>query len=266
LRPPHLPPPCRFYFIAIFFIFPRRRHLTFPEPLYGRHFSAYLKSRTRYTAAELASVFQTAMYCQFPTHRCSKTAQGLCSLCFKDIPHCFCFASSKLVERWRTPAPNAVHRIANTPTFSTTDVSLTTFFRFPPEIRLQIYRLLLIADCGVKYHVSSKNVLPSPPELREKNKYRHGLFPAILETCRTIHREANPILYEKNELKVNCGSVSSRLLELPCSSVLQITKIHLSCPETCSYQSPCSWYGGSSEARSNISKSGTAVRLKDIEN
>jgi hypothetical protein len=190
------------------------------------------------------------MYCQFHTHRGSKTAQGLCSLCFKDIPHCFCFTSSKLIERWRTPAPNAVRRIANTPTFSTTDASLTTFFRFPPEIRLQIYRLLLIADGEIKYHVCLlKTCFLVPPELRGKDKYRHSLFPSILETCRTIHREANPILYEKNEFKVNCCSVSSRVLELPCSSVLQITKIHMSSPETCSYQSSCSCYGGSSEAR-----------------
>jgi hypothetical protein len=190
------------------------------------------------------------MYCQFHTLRGSKTAQGLCSLCFKDIPHCFCFTSSKLIERWRTPAPNAVRRIANTPTFSTTDASLTTFFRFPPEIRLQIYRLLLIADGGIKYHVCLlKTCFLVPPELRGKKKYRHGLFPAILETCRTIHREANPILYEKNEFKVNCCSVSSQLLEIPCSSVLQITKIHMSSPEICSHQSRCSCYWGSSEAR-----------------
>jgi hypothetical protein len=39
------------------------------------------------------------------------------------------------------------------------------------------------------------------------------------------------------------------LLEFPCSSVLQTTKFHMSCPETCSHQSPCTCYGGSSGTR-----------------
>jgi hypothetical protein len=142
------------------------------------------------------------MHCQFHTHLGSKTDQGLCSICSKDIPHCFCFASSKLIDRWRTPAPNAVRRIANTPTFSTTDASLTTFLRFPPEIRLQIYRLLLIADDRIRYHVCVRKMcFLVPPELRGKKEYRHGLFPAILEPAASSIKKQIQFCMKRMNLK-----------------------------------------------------------------
>ena len=109
----------------------------------------------------------------------------------------------------RTPAPNAVRRIANTPTFSTTDPSLTSFLRFPPEIRIAIYQLLLRCWEGtyIQYHICTilrRLVVPRawcPPGYPY---IRHDLFPAILGCCRTTHREGSQVLYGENQFSLGC--------------------------------------------------------------
>lgn len=105
----------------------------------------------------------------------------------------------------RTPLPYAIRRIANTPTFSTTDRSLTTFLRFPPEIRIEVYRLLLQYDYVIKC-----NVCPVKQRLvGHKDRYsrtppwiRHGLFPSILECCRITNREGSVVLYGENWFEI----------------------------------------------------------------
>jgi hypothetical protein len=110
---------------------------------------------------------------------------------------------------YRTPAPHAVRRIANTPTFRTTDPSLTTFLRIPAEIRIDIYRLLLKHSSGINYLICSvKQRLVAPRCWCTGNKWpwiRHGLFPAILECCRTMNREGNAVLYGENRFRLGCG-------------------------------------------------------------
>src|SRR5271154_1107589 len=108
-------------------------------------------------------------------------------------------------RRRRTPLPHAIRRIANTPTFSTTDPSLTTFLRFPPEIRVEVYRLLLKYDDVIQYGICPVKLLL----VGRKNKYsrtppwiRHGLFPSILECCRITNREGSVVLYGENWFQI----------------------------------------------------------------
>ena len=68
------------------------------------------------------------------------------------------------------------------------------FLRLPPEVRLQIYRLLLLSHQSVRMVRHSKNRSTSCP---------NGLFPAILSTCRLIHREATDVLYGENRFRAH---------------------------------------------------------------
>lgn len=94
------------------------------------------------------------------------------------------------------------------PFFSTTDPSLTSFLRFPYDVRLQIYIYLLIHG-SVCYDLCLQRrrivlaVDTSHPR-RQYPYFRHGLFPAILECCRLINDEATPILYGRNHFSVGC--------------------------------------------------------------
>jgi hypothetical protein len=109
------------------------------------------------------------------------------------------------IRHHRTPLPHAIRRIANTPTFSTTDPSLTTFLRFPPEIRIKVYRLLLQYDYVIKC-----GICPVKQRLvGHKNRYSqtppwitHGLFPSILECCRITNREGSVVLYGENWFEI----------------------------------------------------------------
>ncbi|KAH7136359.1 hypothetical protein EDB81DRAFT_801989 [Dactylonectria macrodidyma] len=109
----------------------------------------------------------------------------------------------------RTPAPHVVRRIANVPRFRTTDPSLTTFLRFPAEIRIDIYRLLLKRSGEISYPICSvKQRLVAPECWCAGKKYpwiRHRLFPAILECCRIINREGIIVLYGENRFWLGCG-------------------------------------------------------------
>ncbi|KAI9861266.1 MAG: hypothetical protein M1813_005439 [Trichoglossum hirsutum] len=61
--------------------------------------------------------------------------------------------------------------------------------RLPPELRLEIYRLLLLSDRSVRMTWSQDKDSPFPPNC---------LFPAILRTCRIIYDEAAGVLYGEN--------------------------------------------------------------------
>lgn len=112
------------------------------------------------------------------------------------------------IQHHRTPAPHAVRRIANMPTpgTRTSNPSLTTFLRFPTEIRLEIYRLLLRYDgviqhdiCPVTLHLVARDSIYSRRSSAVTTTWiRHGLFPSILECCRLINREGSAVLYGEN--------------------------------------------------------------------
>lgn len=100
----------------------------------------------------------------------------------------------------RTPAPHAVRRIANTATFSTADASLTTFLRLPAEVRLQIYRLLLVTPDPIRYLICSRtHNLLRRADHGSRASIRHGLFPSILECCRLTHSEGTAFIYGENK-------------------------------------------------------------------
>lgn len=63
--------------------------------------------------------------------------------------------------------------------------------RLPPELRLQIYRLLLLSDQTVR--MTWCHAIPRP----------NCLFPTILRTCRLIHNEAMSVLYGENVFRAH---------------------------------------------------------------
>ena len=72
-----------------------------------------------------------------------------------------------------------------------------SFLSLPLEVRIMIYRLLLVADkplaCGDKTRIA-----PWDKKLRWARFGEYDLQPAILCVCLQIHREASPILYREN--------------------------------------------------------------------
>lgn len=103
----------------------------------------------------------------------------------------------------RSPTPKCVRNITNTLVFSTSDRSLTSFLRFPPEIRVLIFGYLLTSGFPILY-----GICPQKRILIERDDHwvgwiRHGLFPAILETCRTINLEGSEVLYGSNLFKMD---------------------------------------------------------------
>jgi hypothetical protein len=130
------------------------------------------------------------------------------------------------IKHHRTPLPHAVRRIANTSTFSTTDPSLTTFCRFPPEIRIQIYRLLLKYDGQIRYAACLiKKCIIRADFGRTRYRARHGLFPSILECCWLINREGTAVLYGENYFETSCYISEIPVFDIPCPNVLAITKM-----------------------------------------
>jgi hypothetical protein len=130
------------------------------------------------------------------------------------------------IKHHRTPLPHAVRRIANTPTFSTTDPSLTTFCRFPPEIRIQIYRLLLKYDGQIRYGVCLIKKCIILRHFRSAHfRARHGLFPSILECSRLINRDGTAVLYGENYFDNCCFISRSPARDISCPNVLAITKM-----------------------------------------
>lgn len=63
--------------------------------------------------------------------------------------------------------------------------------RLPPELRLKIYRLLLLSNQTVRMEWIPNNPCPN------------CLFPAVLRTCRFIHDEAMDVLYGENVFRAH---------------------------------------------------------------
>ncbi|KAH8896416.1 hypothetical protein GQ53DRAFT_15362 [Thozetella sp. PMI_491] len=106
----------------------------------------------------------------------------------------------------RTPAPHTVRRIANEPVWTSNEPHLTSFLRFPAELRLLIYRLLLVYDGSVEYRICPVTKQILNVNVRSYKRHypwtRHGLFPAILECCRLIYTEGASVLYGVNKFMV----------------------------------------------------------------
>jgi hypothetical protein len=102
----------------------------------------------------------------------------------------------------RTSAGKSVRNIANTPTFSTTDSSLTSFLRLPPEVRLQIYSYLLISHQTIQYGICPIKWRLVAREQSWQPWIRHGIFPSILECCRRINAEGSAVLYGRNTFEI----------------------------------------------------------------
>ncbi|KAN0086459.1 hypothetical protein V8E54_000147 [Elaphomyces granulatus] len=82
--------------------------------------------------------------------------------------------------------------------------SKVTFFSLPTEIRLQIYNLLLVSrfDGG---ETNQKKITCEVPDTDDGSgddgsgdRRDRTIEPALLQTCKKIYHEANPILYSQN--------------------------------------------------------------------
>lgn len=71
---------------------------------------------------------------------------------------------------------------------------LPPILRLPPEIRLMIYRLLLISDSTIRMRWMNKEHY-----LRQPN----SLFPSVLSVCHLMHREAIDVLYGENVFRAH---------------------------------------------------------------
>ena len=86
--------------------------------------------------------------------------------------------------------------------FSTSQLIMPSFLILPPEIRLEIYRLLL--------HDTAKLELEFRPDVEHKARIfpvkdparAISLHTAILATCRQVHDEATVVLYQENSFVV----------------------------------------------------------------
>ncbi|KAK0635391.1 hypothetical protein B0T17DRAFT_39919 [Bombardia bombarda] len=70
----------------------------------------------------------------------------------------------------------------------------SSFLSIPIELRIEIYKLLLILPVSAKPSIHHKSTTSS----NNKQKQHHTLHPAILSTSRQTHHEALPILYQHN--------------------------------------------------------------------
>lgn len=71
---------------------------------------------------------------------------------------------------------------------------LPPFLRLPPEIRLKIYRLLLLSEASIRMQFPHDEYDYYPPNC---------LFPAILSTCHLIYGEAMDVLYKENVFRAH---------------------------------------------------------------
>ncbi|VUC26595.1 unnamed protein product [Clonostachys rosea] len=72
-----------------------------------------------------------------------------------------------------------------------------SLLRLPPELRLRIYRHLLLR--GARYHIfRGVHDFHIQIDNRRMEAYAGELWPEILATCQLIHREGTPILYGEN--------------------------------------------------------------------
>ncbi|KAH0556305.1 hypothetical protein GP486_005767 [Trichoglossum hirsutum] len=80
-------------------------------------------------------------------------------------------------------------------------------FRFPTEIRLQIYSELLVSSERIVF--AAEFATPSPPLFRPK---RNGLWPALLRANKMVYSEASPLLYSNNCFQFPNGFASGNAI------------------------------------------------------
>ncbi|KAN0086460.1 hypothetical protein V8E54_000148 [Elaphomyces granulatus] len=87
--------------------------------------------------------------------------------------------------------------------------SKVTFFTLPPEIRLQIYNLLLVSQfdlntCDDINEDEDSDAYYESGYWRDwRDRRDRTIEPAILQTCKKIYHEANPILYSQNVFAID---------------------------------------------------------------
>lgn len=74
-----------------------------------------------------------------------------------------------------------------------------SFLSLPLEVRIMIYRLLLVANKPLACEYGTGIDLEEPPWAKSG---AYHLQPAILRTCSQLHREASPILYRENTVVI----------------------------------------------------------------
>lgn len=94
-----------------------------------------------------------------------------------------------------------------------TAIVLPSFSRLPPEIRLMIYRLLLVSDRTLRMQWPTEAHLICPP---------NGLFPAILSTCHLIYGEALDVLYRENVFRAHRVNETNKMAALITHAKFQI--------------------------------------------
>lgn len=77
---------------------------------------------------------------------------------------------------------------------SSSAILLLPFLRLPPEIRLKIYRLLLLSEASISMQI---------PHNQHETYPLNRLFPAILSTCHLIYDEALDVLYKENVFRAH---------------------------------------------------------------
>lgn len=111
-----------------------------------------------------------------------------------------------ILQQRRSRAPHVVTRISNSPVYtSPTLPHLTSFVRFPVEIRLQIYRYLMVFNGNIQYEfcIRTQRLLERHYCSSQKVAWtRYVIFPAILETCRQFNQEGSAILYGENTFRL----------------------------------------------------------------
>ena len=88
---------------------------------------------------------------------------------------------------------------------------LPSFLLFPAEIRVKIYRHLLLLDPEAQYYLCPRSLCfviyhrnATTDDKKDSRLRGLGLHSAILQCCRLINYEATPILYEENQFITFC--------------------------------------------------------------
>ncbi|KAK4444132.1 hypothetical protein QBC34DRAFT_430162 [Podospora aff. communis PSN243] len=87
----------------------------------------------------------------------------------------------------------ASHGVANAASQTVSNPARLSFLDIPPEIRLMIYRDLLISDKAIDIDWECPR-----------------LHPQIMQTCKIIFREAHPVLYDENTWRIRM-SISTQM-------------------------------------------------------
>ncbi|ODA84024.1 hypothetical protein RJ55_02542 [Drechmeria coniospora] len=82
----------------------------------------------------------------------------------------------------------------------------TELLKFPAEVRLRIFRHLLVADKDILVHAGWALVY---------KRQAIGLSTAIMRTCRIVHGEASSVLYGDNVFRYRLRDASSPVSDLP---------------------------------------------------